>query len=514
MKLLENYSGRVVREEYEQRTKVGKPSKSLRSSVFLLLEYRSLRAKEAFLAKCLSESEGKFEVREVENENLQQLLILRGDVSDFLSSHDPNREPGGRINKFPKEIESQWILSKAVLPRLLAAGTFVENLRKKNNDQSDEWPWIWLRHQAMAIEGTDTDTESCTELFKEWVASISSQEPDTLAAVVEVETVQRGAIMDIVIQLRTHKNVILEGVAGSGKTHLLGALKEQYQGRTAVLVFHPSTSYEDFVVGLRPQGEGFAVVPGPFLLMCERASRDPEQDYLLFIDEVNRANTARVLGDLLMVIESSKRSLHDTEVVENTGASQPYWEWEAKDFQTVLTDAELDGRDDLVSVQLQTPLDGRRKHLIVPPNLHILGTMNTTDRSVGTIDLALRRRFRWITAGVLAGEALKSALGEDRTNDLAQVIEWHERTNERLRKEIGPDSQLGHSYFFADGASALEVAEALVNQLAEIAHTFNFSDTLVDSIFRGEAPELPGNLQLHQHGKGLGKRFLTLIPGA
>ena len=96
-----------------------------------------------------------------------------------------------------------------------------------------------------------------------------------------------------------HGNVLIQGVAGCGKSHLLESLQREYKGNVEVVVFHPSTTYEDFVRGLRPSESSFEVRDGIFLELCKKAASQPDTDYLLFIDEINRANTARVLGDLM-----------------------------------------------------------------------------------------------------------------------------------------------------------------------------------------------------------------------
>ncbi|RII98187.1 MULTISPECIES: McrB family protein [Clavibacter] len=299
--------------------------------------------------------------------------------------------------------------------------------------------------------------------------------------------------------LQQEKNVVVEGVAGSGKSHLLGGLTSLYS-HVEVVVFHPSTSYEEFVSGLRPTQKGaFEGVAGTFVQACERAAQDPETQHLLFIDEINRANTSKVFGDLLLPIEKSKRAdVH-----------------------------RLDGRalfvnapDDTTSVTLQTPIgrDGCNR-LVVPDNLHVLGTMNSTDRSVGTIDLALRRRFTWFSMEPLTAEALlqdtdfqskKDGESAAAQEDWDQVVEWFGETNETLLTQIGPDARLGHAYVFG-ASSPLAAARSLVTQLAEIAFTFNLAPETLDEMpaveLRGEALSLNATYR----GQGLGRRPSVVI---
>jgi 5-methylcytosine-specific restriction protein B len=132
--------------------------------------------------------------------------------------------------------------------------------------------------------------------------------------------------------------------------------------RTVTIQFHPSySSYEGFVRGYRPSSDvgKFALADGPFLRLCERADKDPDQGYVLIIDEINRGNLSHVFGELMMLVESDKR-----------------------------------GRNHTV-----TPLYRRvdEDKLYVPTNLYIIGTMNIADRSPALVDYALRRRFAYLT---------------------------------------------------------------------------------------------------------------------
>lgn len=372
--------------------------------------------------------------------------------------------------------------------------------------------------------------------------------------------------------LGSYKNLILEGVAGSGKSHLLESLRRAYckQGENSkvtywvapekskkdseedikrkerevenkrnkgfsplygekgsqleVVVFHPSTSYEEFVSGIRPnfmkeEGEGdFVSQEGVFVDMCNRAAVNPDKKYLLFIDEINRANTSRVFGDLMLVIEDSKRvdfSEIQTISSEREGDSQSADGEESEEkvkepeiinlktdasknnekpskgfrygalFSSKATIPSTEDGKTVEYVRLQTPIV---KHgiefnkLVVPSNLHVLGTMNTTDRSVGTIDLALRRRFHWITQEPMNDrDELLTALelSEEKEESVGLVADWFIHANKVLGSKVGPDARLGHAYFFGKDGDAEAIAEALLNQLKEIAFTFNIDEKIL-----------------------------------
>jgi|GEM_PF-3964436 len=251
--------------------------------------------------------------------------------------------------------------------------------------------------------------------------------------------------------LLLYRNVVVEGVAGTGKSHLIKELREGKEfEETEVVVFHPSTAFEDFVEGIRPVGDGFEVRDGRFLEFCRRAAAAaaaaaqdslPEPKFLFVIDEINRANTSKVLGDLLYSLEPSKR----------VDACEAHKILSAKSDTSTLSDE--------ISVLLPaTRFDEEtnknyHQRFAVPSNVYVLGTMNTTDRSVGQIDLALRRRFMFTRMLPMNGvELLEKLDSKDAPATDKEFFEKHikiwETVNKVLEDSIGPDAQIGHSYFF------------------------------------------------------------------
>ncbi len=170
---------------------------------------------------------------------------------------------------------------------------------------------------------------------------------------------------DNTCDLLTHKkNIILQGAPGVGKTFVARRLAfammgEKNKERAPMIQFHQSYAYEDFIQGYRPDGVGgFVLKNGVFFELCENAREDRDRDYFLIIDEINRGNLSKIFGELMMLMEHDKR-----------GAEH--------------------------ELQLTYAQTGEEKFHI-PPNVHLIGTMNTADRSLSMVDYALRRRFAFI----------------------------------------------------------------------------------------------------------------------
>ncbi|MFE4082266.1 McrB family protein [Paenarthrobacter sp. YIM B13468] len=227
--------------------------------------------------------------------------------------------------------------------------------------------------------------------------------------------VQRDDVQEVIRLLQTRQQIVFYGPPGTGKTYLAGKIArflagEEHGDHVKTVQFHPSYAYEDFFEGYRPAKSdganvGFSLEPGPLRRIAAEASLDGNRDkpYFLIIDEMNRGNLAKIFGELYFLLEY---------------------------------------RDQGINLQYNP-----QQTFVLPPNLFIIGTMNTSDRSIALVDAAIRRRFAFVELhpqeGMISGmlerflEATgKPALRAELLNALNSEIEATNR-----------DFMIGPSYF-------------------------------------------------------------------
>ena len=223
---------------------------------------------------------------------------------------------------------------------------------------------------------------------------------------------------EIVELLFRKKNIILQGAPGVGKTFLARKIAYQLIGQMKdenieTVQFHQSYSYEDFMQGIRPTTSGeFKVRNGIFYNFCERAKENAEETYVFIIDEINRGNLSKIFGELMMLIESDKRSPR---------------------YALKLTYSEVDS-----------------PKFYVPENVYIIGCMNTADRSIAIVDYALRRRFAFCPIEPELGDSFKAFLCSELSKEFVdKICNKLNRVNSIIRESssLGKGLEIGHSYF-------------------------------------------------------------------
>jgi hypothetical protein len=233
--------------------------------------------------------------------------------------------------------------------------------------------------------------------------------------------IPRAEFIDMIEAIKNKRNLILQGPPGTGKSFvakrlayaILGAKDD---GRIQSIQFHQSFSYEDFIQGYRPKKDasGFALRDGVFYRFCELARNNPTLPFVFLIDEINRGNLSKIFGEVMLLIESDKRG--------------PEW-----------------------AVSL-TYADEVSKKFYIPDNVHIIGMMNTADRSLAIVDYALRRRFVFkdVPPGFSSPDFKSILEGKSVTGSVVDVIQQRiVELNKKIEAspDLGVGFMVGHSFF-------------------------------------------------------------------
>ena len=295
-----------------------------------------------------------------------------------------------------------------------------KNIRTVKWLQISEW-----EHPGKSVAKRLTDITPYTDYIEKLITIFTPDELDDVDTQPEVDYPEYSSadfLSDVYMSeqdyetlvnvLKMKKNIILQGAPGVGKTFTAKRLAYSIIGaknpdRVQMIQFHQSYSYEDFIEGYRPTENGFTIKKGSFYKFCKLAEDDDENDYFFIIDEINRGNLSKIFGELFMLIEKDKRGI---------------------ELQLLYSD----------------------ENFSVPPNVYIIGMMNTADRSLAMLDYALRRRFSFFTMkpgfNAPGFQAYQDSLKSDDFNKLIACVK---QLNSKIAEDIslGEGFCIGHSYF-------------------------------------------------------------------
>lgn len=269
-------------------------------------------------------------------------------------------------------------------------------------------------------------------------------------------------LQDCVELLRDRRQLIFYGPPGTGKTYIAQQLAWHVTDKANVKLvqFHPAYSYEDFFEGFRPQGQGdggqigFTLKAGPLRSLVDKAAENPEAAYVLIIDEINRGNLPKIFGELYFLLEYRDQAI---DLMYSSDSAEPF---------------------------------------SLPKNIFVIGTMNTSDRSIALIDTALRRRFAFLplhpseqpTSGIL--RSWLASNGYDST-----LAELHDALNSRISDA---DFKIGPSYFMREKIASDTTGKALElmwrTDILPLLEEHHFGDRNIDVAGRYGLPALRKSL--------------------
>ena len=317
------------------------------------------------------------------------------------------------LNNYIEQFEEKFPNNKTIGESL---SNTLQRLREKNNLSFLEKGKYQLLNNDFE-EDEDIDNENIIE------QSIVKEIYNLEDLIKEGCFVEEEQLSKIISSLNRKKSIILQGPPGTGKTWLAKRLANIIVGyknsnNIKAIQFHPNMSYEDFIRGYRPSGDGrLALIDGPFLEMINKARNDSQSNYVMVIEEINRGNPTQILGEMLTLLEVDKRT--PTEALE---------------------------------------LTYRREHengIFIPNNLYVIGTMNLADRSLAMVDFALRRRFAFFYLAPNFDEKWLNYM-IDKTKlsrkSLEKIRHVMNNLNQYIAKEemLGNAFTIGHSYLTCD----------------------------------------------------------------
>jgi hypothetical protein len=306
---------------------------------------------------------------------------------------------------------SLFELGKAKVNELIQHPLLAEKINQSENSKPRNTVWFWLQnHTKEDCKNVNVAKRSDPQIF--WKDENSVWSID--------KKLTEEMLPDLVEKLDKWKNFKPEN-----------KVTKRYE----MITFHQSYSYEEFMEGIRPGFDEeeelrYKIEPGIFLRIAEKARKDYQNNYAIFIDEINRGNISKIFGELITLIEPDKRQGGENE--------------------------------------LEVILPYSKSKFSVPSNLYIIGTMNTADRSIALIDTALRRRFCF--KEMMPDSSL---LNDDVEEINLQLL--LSKINERIEFLLDRDHTIGHS-FFMKACSKNEICAIFKNKIVPLLQEYFYND--------------------------------------
>ena len=323
--------------------------------------------------------------------------------------------------------------------RIIGDYRYDENLNDYRSIRSVEWINITEKDIKPITGKTLTNFNKYPETVDLFLKLMSNENNDKREAEELKDTFfSEEFFNNIIATLKVKKNIILQGPPGTGKTFISKKIANKIAGKKENIFsiqFHQSYSYEEFVIGYKPNSEGnFAIQKGSLIQICEKAQQNESENFVMFIDEINRANISKVFGELLSLIENDKR-----------------------------------GPENAVKI-LYSEND---MNFYIPSNLYFICAMNTADRSLKMVDYALRRRFSFFEFKPEFNKPeFKNFLKNKNVNakTIDRIVNNISKVNQQISDdnfELGDGYCIGHSYFCPKGNLSDSFGDQWYEQIIE-----------------------------------------------
>ena len=323
--------------------------------------------------------------------------------------------------------------------RIIGDYRYDENLNDYRSIRSVEWINITEKDIKPITGKTLTNFNKYPETVDLFLKLMSNENNDKREAEELKDTFfSEEFFNNIIATLKVKKNIILQGPPGTGKTFISKKIANKIAGKKENIFsiqFHQSYSYEEFVIGYKPNSEGnFAIQKGSLIQICEKAQQNESENFVMFIDEINRANISKVFGELLSLIENDKR-----------------------------------GPENAVKI-LYSEND---MNFYIPSNLYFICAMNTADRSLKMVDYALRRRFSFFEFKPEFNKPeFKNFLKDKNVNakTIDRIVNNISKVNQQISDdnfELGDGYCIGHSYFCPKGNLSDSFGDQWYEQIIE-----------------------------------------------